>query len=102
MPPLYSGPMSLLVTGSIGIDTVHTPTGKAERVLGGSCAYFAAAASFHTPVRLVGAVGGDWPDEHRAVLTGFDNICMRGLEHRPSSRTFAWGGRYFDNMNKRE
>ncbi|HRP61784.1 MAG TPA: PfkB family carbohydrate kinase [Phycisphaerales bacterium] len=96
--------MSLLVTGTIGIDTVHTPAGKAERVLGGSCAYFAAAASFHTtsPVRLVGAVGGDWPAAHRAVLAGFKNICMRGLEERPGSRTFAWGGRYFDNMNKRE
>ena len=94
--------MSLIVTGSIGIDTVHTPTGKAEGVLGGSCAYFAAAASFHAPVRVVAAVGGDWPLEHRAVLEGFENICLEGLQHRPRSRTFAWGGRYFENMNQRE
>ncbi|MHC4910850.1 MAG: PfkB family carbohydrate kinase [Planctomycetota bacterium] len=94
--------MSLLVTGSIGIDTVHTPTNKAEGVLGGSCAYFAAAAAHHTPVRLVGAVGGDWPDDHRAVLTGLENVCTDGLEIRPDSQTFAWGGRYFDNMNQRE
>lgn len=94
--------MSLLVTGTIGIDTVHTPTGSRERVLGGSCSYFAAAASFQTRVRIVAAVGGDWPDAHRVVLTGFDNISTEGLEERESSKTFAWGGRYFDNMNKRE
>lgn len=94
--------MALLVTGTIGIDTVHTPTGKAERVLGGSCAYFAAAASFHAPVRVVAAVGGDWPEEHRHILSGFPNISLDGLETRPTSRTFAWGGRYFDNMNARE
>jgi sugar/nucleoside kinase (ribokinase family) len=94
--------MSLLVTGTIGIDTVETPMGKAERVLGGSCAYFAAAASFHAPVRVVAAVGGDWPAEHRATLQRFRNIDLAGLEVRPDSRTFAWGGRYFDNMNDRE
>jgi cytidine kinase len=94
--------MPLLVTGTIGIDTVHTPTGQAERVLGGSCAYFAAAASFYAPVRIVAAVGGDWPVEHRAVLQRFKNIDVRGLEVRPQSQTFAWGGRYLDNMNDRE
>jgi sugar/nucleoside kinase (ribokinase family) len=94
--------MTLLVTGTIGLDTVHTPAGKAERVLGGSCAYFAAAASFHAPVRVVAAVGGDWPAEHRAILEGFENICLAGLEQRPDSRTFAWGGRYLENMNERE
>ena len=52
---------SLLVTGTIGIDTVHTPTGKAERILGGSGTYFAAAASMYGPVRLVAAVGDDFP-----------------------------------------
>ncbi len=94
--------MSLIVTGTIGIDTVHAPTGSAERVLGGSCAYFAAAASQLAPVRVVGAVGGDWPAEHRAILSGFKGIDLRGLEVRPASTTFAWGGRYFDNMNRRE
>ncbi len=94
--------MSLLVTGTIGIDTVHTPTSRAEGVLGGSAAYFAAAASFHAPVRVVAAVGGDWPAEHRAQLARFPGICLDGLERRPKSKTFAWGGRYFDNMNQRE
>ncbi|MDZ4831504.1 MAG: PfkB family carbohydrate kinase [Phycisphaerae bacterium] len=94
--------MSLIVTGTIGIDTVHTPTGNAERVLGGSCAYFAAAASQLAAVRVVGAVGGDWPAEHRAALSRFTNVDLAGLESRPKSSTFAWGGRYFDNMNRRE
>lgn len=94
--------MSLLVTGTIGIDTVHTPVSTAEGVLGGSAAYFAAAASFHSAVRVVAAVGGDWPAEHRALLERFPGVCLDGLQQRPGSRTFAWGGRYFDNMNRRE
>lgn len=94
--------MPLLVTGTIGIDTLHAPTGQAERVLGGSCAYFAAAASFLAPVRVVGAVGGDWPSDHREQLGRFKNVSLDGLEVRPSSRTFAWGGRYLDDMNRRE
>lgn len=94
--------MSLIVTGSIGIDTVHAPTGKAERIIGGSASYFAAAACFQTPVRLVAAVGGDWPAEHEKQLTSIPGICTKGLERRPDSQTFAWGGKYHANMNKRD
>ncbi|MGA1266816.1 MAG: PfkB family carbohydrate kinase [Phycisphaerales bacterium] len=94
--------MSLIVTGTIGIDTLHAPTGSAERVLGGSCSYFAAAASQLAPVRLVGAVGGDFPAEHAELLGSFRGVCLKGLERRPASRTFAWGGRYLDDMNRRE
>ncbi len=94
--------MSLAVTGTIGIDTVHTAQTTAEKVLGGSCAYFAAAASFFSPVRLVAAVGGDWPEEHRAILSGFSGIDLGGLQPRPDSRTFAWGGRYAEHMNHRD
>ena len=94
--------MSLIVTGSLGIDTIHAPTGRAERVPGGSAAYFAAAASFFAPVRLVAAAGGDWPDEHRRVLASFEGVSLEGLEIRAGSRTFAWGGRYLDDMNQRE
>jgi len=95
--------MPLLVTGTIGIDTVHTPSAKAEDVSGGSCAYFAAAAAFHhKPIRIVGAVGGDWPEDHATLLESIDGLCLEGLERRSESKTFAWGGRYFDNMNQRE
>jgi len=94
--------MPLIVTGSIGIDTVHTPRGSAERVLGGSCTYFSAAASFYGPVRMVAAVGGDFGPEHHGVLKRFPNVSVDGVETRPGSKTFAWGGRYLDNMNDRE
>src|SRR5204862_7686004 len=60
--PIPSPPMPLIVTGTVGIDTVYTPAGHREQVLGGSCTYFAAAASFYGPVRMVAAVGGDFPD----------------------------------------
>ena len=93
--------MKLVVTGTIGIDTVYTPRDRREGVPGGSAAYFAAAASFFSPVRVVAAVGADWPDEHRRVLEGFQGVCLRGLEQRAGSRTFAWGGRYEDDVNIR-
>lgn len=95
--------MNLIVTGTIGIDTVHTPTGEQrEGVLGGSCAYFAAAASHYGPVRLVAAVGDDFPDEHRATLARFANIDASGLETRAGSKTFRWGGKYHENMDQRD
>lgn len=47
-------------------------------------------------------MGGDWPAEHRAQLEHFRNVSLDGLEVRPRSRTFAWGGRYLDDMNRRE
>jgi len=95
--------MSLIVTGTIGIDTIYTPAGEhREGVLGGSCAYFAAAASFYGPVRLVAAVGDDFPAEHRGVLAKFSNIDAAGLEVRPGSKTFRWGGKYLDDMDHRE
>jgi len=95
--------MPLLVTGTIGIDTVHTPTASAEGVSGGSCAYFAAAAAFHhNPIRIVGVVGGDWPESHAQLLESIEGLCLEGLERRQDSKTFAWGGKYFDNMNQRE
>jgi sugar/nucleoside kinase (ribokinase family) len=94
--------MSLIVTGTIGIDTVVTPTGHAEKILGGSGTYFAAAASLYGPVRLVACVGDDFPPQHRAVLTKFPQIDTAGLEVRKGSKTFAWGGKYLQNMNSRE
>lgn len=94
--------MSLIVTGTIGIDTVYTPQGHREKVLGGSCTYFAAAASFHGPVRVVAAVGEDFPDSFHATLARFGGIDASGIEVRRGSKTFAWGGKYLGNMNSRE
>jgi sugar/nucleoside kinase (ribokinase family) len=94
--------MPLVVTGTIGIDTVHTPAAKAENVLGGSATYFAAAASFFGPVRLVAAAGEDLPDAFHKTIGHFGTIDTRGLEVRKGSRTFAWGGKYHENMVQRE
>lgn len=91
--------MSLLVTGSLGIDTVETPFGKRDDVIGGSAVYFSYAASFFTPVRLIGAVGEDCPRDLLKVFDGRD-IDTTGLEIRKGSKTFRWHGSYVDNMNE--
>jgi len=94
--------MSLLVTGSIGIDTVEAPGGKVVDALGGSCIYFAYAASFFTPVRLVGVVGEDCPDGFLDPVEGNPKIDTAGIEVRKGSRTFRWHGRYHDDINNRD
>ncbi|MEX0652905.1 MAG: PfkB family carbohydrate kinase [Phycisphaeraceae bacterium] len=93
--------MSLIVTGSIGIDSIEAPTGNVDDVLGGSSIYFAAAASFFGPVRLVGAVGEDFPPNFLETFRHFD-IDLAGLETRAGSQTFRWRGRYHENMNDRD
>jgi sugar/nucleoside kinase (ribokinase family) len=92
--------MSLLVTGSIGIDTVKTPFGVSEDCLGGSAIYFCMAAGFFSPVRFVGAVGADCPFDLAEVFAGRD-IDLTGLEIRPKSKTFRWTGLYHDDMDNR-
>src|SRR3954449_7899128 len=91
--------MSLLVTGSIGIDTVETPSGRRDNVLGGSAIYFSYAASYFTPVRLVGAVGEDAPAELFKVF-GEQPVDTTGLEIRKGSKTFRWHGSYVENLNE--
>ena len=94
--------MSLLVTGSIGIDTIESPSGKVQDVLGGSSVYFACAASFFAPVRLVGVVGDDCPGDFLKPLRDNPRIDTSGVEVRKGSRTFRWHGRYRDDGNERE
>jgi len=91
---------TLLVTGSIGIDTVKTPHGVSEQCLGGSSIYFSMAASFFAPVRFVGVVGDDCPFDLAEIFRG-RNVDLRGLEVRPGSKTFVWHGTYQENMNDR-
>jgi len=94
--------MPLIVTGSIGIDTIETPFDRREKILGGSCSYFCAAASFFTDVRMVAAVGGDFHEDYRKILAKFPKVDISGLEMREDSKTFSWGGKYFDDWNQRE
>jgi cytidine kinase len=91
--------MSLLVTGSIGIDTVKTPHGISENCVGGSAVYFSMAASFFSPVRFVGVVGPDCPFDLAKVFEGRP-IDLRGLEVRNGSKTFRWQGSYQGQMNE--
>jgi sugar/nucleoside kinase (ribokinase family) len=94
--------MSLLVVGSLGIDTIETPFGKVENVLGGSATYVATAASyFVTPIRLVGVVGGDFKQEYIDFLESRE-IDLEGMQVVKEGKTFRWGGRYHYDMNTRD
>lgn len=93
--------MPLLVVGSIALDSVETPSDRRDDVLGGSAVYFSYAASYFTPVRLVGVVGEDWPDAHTQLLAE-RNVDTSGLETVRGAKTFRWRGKYLPNMNDRE
>ena len=88
----------LLVVGSVALDTVATPFGQAEEVLGGSATYFATAASYFTGVDLIAVVGEDFADQHVKFLRN-RGIDLTGLERRPG-KTFRWKGQYSYQMNE--
>jgi sugar/nucleoside kinase (ribokinase family) len=92
--------MSLLVTGSIGIDTIRTPHGVSENCLGGAAVYFSMAASFFSPVRFVGVIGSDCSFDLAKVFAGRD-VNLAGLEVRARSKTFRWAGTYHEDMDDR-
>ena len=92
--------MSILVVGSVAYDTVETPLGRAERVLGGSASFFSVAASFFSPVNLVGVVGQDFGEAQLAAFRGRP-IDLEGLE-RMDGKTFHWQGRYSLDLNSRD
>jgi sugar/nucleoside kinase (ribokinase family) len=92
--------VSLLVTGSIAIDTVKTPFGVSEDCLGGSAVYFSMAASLFSPVRVLGVIGSDCPFDLAEVFAGRD-VDLTGLEVRRGSKTFRWAGTYYEDINER-
>ncbi|MDD4889343.1 MAG: PfkB family carbohydrate kinase [Phycisphaerae bacterium] len=91
--------MSLLVTGSIAIDSVKTPHGEMSEGPGGSAIYFSFAASLFVPTRLVGVVGEDYPKAYFEQFKGRP-IDLAGLEVRKGSKTFRWKGSYEGAMNE--
>lgn len=94
--------MSLLVIGSLALDTIETPFGKAERTLGGSATFISTAASYFTDsVRLVGIVGYDFPESEIEFLKS-KKIDISGLEISESKKTFHWHGKYNFDLNTRE
>jgi sugar/nucleoside kinase (ribokinase family) len=92
--------VAIAVVGSLGLDTIETPAGRVEEVLGGSAAYFALAARHFLPVCVVAVVGTDFPDVARQALTHPD-LDLTGLEVQ-EGKTFRWEGVYSRDMNTRE
>lgn len=90
--------MSILVVGSVAFDSLETPSGRRERVLGGAATHFALAASFFTQVRVVGVVGEDFLPEHERVLTD-KGVDTRGIERAPG-KSFHWTGNYLTDLNE--
>ena len=92
--------MSVLVVGSVALDSVETPFGRADDALGGSATYFAASASHHTAVQLVGVVGSDYPVQKLQDLA-VRGVDLSGLEQM-EGESFRWRGRYRHDLNSAE
>jgi sugar/nucleoside kinase (ribokinase family) len=90
--------MSLLVVGSVAFDSIRTPYGQAEDILGGAATYFSVAASCFTPVKVVAVVGDDFGEQQLKTLTS-RGIDTTGLE-RATGKTFRWRGEYLGDLNE--
>jgi sugar/nucleoside kinase (ribokinase family) len=90
--------MSILVVGSVAFDSIETPHGRVDHVLGGAATFFSLSASYFTDVRVIGVVGEDFSTENEAILTrrGIDTL---GLEH-VAGKSFHWTGSYLQNLNE--
>jgi len=88
----------VLIVGSIGLDTIETPFGAVQDVLGGAASYASTSASFFTGVRMVGVIGDDFPNEHLAYFRGRE-IDLAGVQQTPG-QTFRWNGFYEFDMNQ--
>ncbi|MEO6801834.1 MAG: PfkB family carbohydrate kinase [Granulicella sp.] len=90
--------MAILVVGSVAFDSIETPHGKVDHVLGGAATHFGLAASFFTQVRVIGVVGEDFRPQHEAVFTR-RGIDTQGIEHAPGL-SFHWTGSYAGTLNE--
>ena len=94
--------MSLLSIGTVAFDNIETPVGKVERVIGGACTYISIAASYFTKDLMISSiVGGDFPESELKYLEK-RGINLDGLEVIKEGKSLFWGGKYHDNMNKRD
>jgi sugar/nucleoside kinase (ribokinase family) len=94
--------VSVLVVGSVALDSVETPFGSVKNALGGAATYISAAASYFTaPIRLVGIVGGDFPKGGIEFLES-RNVDLEGLEVVTDGKTFHWAGKYHYDLNNRD
>jgi sugar/nucleoside kinase (ribokinase family) len=93
--------MTVLVVGSVALDSVETPFGKADNVLGGSGTFFSASASHLAPVQLVGVIGNDYPIDELKKALGSRPVDLSGLEQADGA-SFRWRGRYRHDLNLAE
>ena len=93
--------MSLLVVGTVAFDSIETPFGKKEKILGGAATYTCFTSSYFTNSNIVSIVGYDFPKKHEEKFVNH-NIDLVGLEHHKEIKTFFWSGKYRDNMNMRD
>ncbi len=94
--------MSLLTIGTVAFDTIETPFGKAERIVGGACTYISIAASYLTKnINLCAVVGDDFPKSEMDYLTS-RGVNLDGLEIKIGEKSFFWHGRYHKDMNGRD
>ncbi len=90
--------MAILVVGSVAYDSIETPHGRVDKILGGAATYFSLAASYFTDVRVIAVVGEDFGDEQESVLTR-RGVDTRGIEHT-AGKSFHWTGSYLKNLNE--
>jgi sugar/nucleoside kinase (ribokinase family) len=90
--------LSILVVGSVAFDTLKTPYGERQKILGGAATYFSLSASYFTDVRVVAVVGEDFTPENEAVMTR-RGVDTRGIQHA-KGKTFHWTGEYGENVNE--
>ena len=94
--------MSLLTVGTVAFDSIETPFGKADRVVGGACTYISIAASYFTKdINLVSVVGDDFPEAELKYMKK-RGINLEGLDVKKGEKSFFWAGKYHDNMNQRD
>jgi cytidine kinase len=92
--------MSVLVVGTTALDSIKTPKSENPRLLGGSASHAAVAASFFSPTKLLGVVGGDFPAKYISLYKKHC-LCVKGLEKVKDGQTFHWSGEYEVNLNNR-
>ncbi|WP_346316821.1 PfkB family carbohydrate kinase [Chitinophaga sp. YIM B06452] len=94
--------MSLTVVGTMAFDDIETPFGKSDKIVGGSAAYIAwAASNFVQPVNQVSVIGGDFPQEELDALTN-RGVALDGVQVKKDEKSFYWAGRYHLDMNSRD
>jgi cytidine kinase len=101
MPAYSRTARPALIIGSVAIDRVATPHAQSENILGGAASYAAIAASYFSPARLVGVVGGDFPPDFLKLYRRH-GIDLAGLQINSAGKTFFWSGRYRENFAGRD